>query len=75
MHPATIDSNLDLCAKYLLCLDRLRQCGVGSLLDTLTHVQHLELNPRPFDLESNAMSTWPHSPANCYKMESNLKHS
>ena len=29
---------------------------------TLLHGQHWESKPRPSDLESNALSTWPHAP-------------
>ena len=31
-------------------------------LYTATHGQHWELNPRPSDLESSSLSTWPHAP-------------
>ena len=59
--PATIDPTLDLCTRYPLRLGRPRQCGIRSLPDTSTHDQHWELNPRPSDLESNALLTWPHA--------------
>ena len=29
--------------------------------DTSVHEQHWESNPRPFDLEFNALATWPHA--------------
>ena len=43
------------------CVDR------GSVVyevlpDTSTHGQHCESDHRPSDLESNALSTWPHAP-------------
>ena len=60
--PATIDPTLDLCTRYPLRLGGPRQCGIWSLPDTSTHGQHWESNPRPSDLESNALSTWPHAP-------------
>ena len=62
--PATIDPTLDLCTRYLLRLSGPRQCGFRSLPDTSTHGQHWESNPRPSDLESNALSTWPRAPTN-----------
>ena len=34
-----------------------------SLPDTSTHKQQWKLNPRQFDLESNALSTRPYAPA------------
>ena len=43
---------LELCTTYPL----------RSLPDTSTHDQHWESNPKPSDLESNAPSTWPHTP-------------
>ena len=33
-----------------------------SLPDTSTHDQQWESKPRPFDLESKALTTWPHAP-------------
>ena len=60
--PATIDPTLDLCTRYPLRLGGPRQCGIRSLPDTSTHGQHWESNPRPSDLESNALSTWPRAP-------------
>ena len=60
MQPATIDPTLDLCTRYPLRLGGPRQCGITSLPDTSTHGQHWESNPRPSDLESNALSTGPH---------------
>ena len=57
--PATIDPTLDLCTRYPLWLGGPRQCGIRSLPDTSTHGQRWESNPRPSDLESNALSTWP----------------
>ena len=62
MQPATIDPTLDLCTRYPLRLGGPRQCGIRSLSDTSTHGQHWESNPRPSDLESNALSTRPHAP-------------
>ena len=62
MQPATIDPTLDLCTRYPLQLGGPRQCGIRSLPDTSTHSQHWESNPRPSDLESNAVSTGPHAP-------------
>ena len=62
MQPATIDPTLDLCTRNPLRLGRSRQCGIQSLPDTSTHGQHRELNTRPSDLESNALSTGPHAP-------------
>ena len=50
--PATINPTLELCTTYPL----------RSLHDTSTHDQHWESNPKPSDLESNAPSTWPHTP-------------
>ena len=40
------------------------QHGIESLPNTSTHAWHLtwEFYPRPFDLESNALSTRPHAP-------------
>ena len=60
--PATIDPTLDLCTRYPLRLGGPRQCGIRSLPNTSTHGQHWESNPRPSDLESNALSTWPRAP-------------
>ena len=60
--PATIDPTLDLCTRYPLRLGGPRQCGIRSLPDASTHGQHWESNPRPSDLESNALSTWPRAP-------------
>ena len=57
-----LDSTLDLCTRYPLRLGGLRQCGIQSLPDTSTHDQHWELNPRPSDLEANALSTQPRAP-------------
>ena len=57
MQPATIDPTLDLCTRYPLRLGGLRQCGMRSLRNTSTHGQDWESNPRPSDLESNALST------------------
>ena len=37
-----------------------RQYGMRSLPNASTHDQQWESNPRP-DLESNALSTWPHA--------------
>ena len=37
------------------------QCGIQSLANICTHGQHSESNPRPSDLESNALSTSPHA--------------
>ena len=62
MQPATIDTTLDLCTRYPLRLGGPRQCGIRSLPDTSAHDQHWEPNPRPSDLESNALSTGPHAP-------------
>ena len=39
-----------------------RQYGIRNLPDSPTHGQHWESNPRPSDLESNALSTGPHAP-------------
>ena len=66
MQPATIDPTLDLCTRYPLRLGGPRQYGMQSLPDTSTHGQHRESNPRPSDLESNALSTRPHAPTNIY---------
>ena len=62
MQPATIDPTLDLCTRYPLQLDGPRQCGIRIIPDTSTHGQHWESNPRPSDLEFNALSTAPHDP-------------
>ena len=62
MQPAPIDPTLDLCTRYPLRLGGLRQCEIRSLPNTSTHGQHWETNPRPSDLESNALSTRPHAP-------------
>ena len=64
MKSATIYIPLDLCTRYPLRLDGLRQSGIQNLPDTFTHGQHWESNPRPFDLESNALSTEPDAPDN-----------
>ena len=58
---------LDLCTRYPLRLGGPRQCGIRSLPDTSTHGQCWESNPRPSDLESNALSTWPHDLFNSEK--------
>ena len=63
MQPAAIDPTLDLCTRYPLRLGGHRQYGIHSLPDTSTDGQHWELNPRPSDLESNALSTRPHAPS------------
>ena len=39
-----------------------------SLPNTSTHDQQWESNPRPFDIESNALSTMPHAPKSRLKM-------
>ena len=39
-----------------------RHAAVRSVPDMSTHEKQWELNPRPFDLESNALSTLPHAP-------------
>ena len=70
MQPATIDPTLDLCTRYPLWLGGPRQCGIRSLPDTSTHGQHWESNPRPSDLESNALSTGPHLSINAEKLTS-----
>ena len=57
-----IDPTLDLCTRYPLWLGGLRLCGIRSLPDTSTHGQYWESKPRPSDLESNALTTWPHVP-------------
>ena len=62
MQPVTNDPTLDLCTRYPLRLGGPRQCGIQSLPDTSTLGQHWESNPRPSDLESNALSTRPHAP-------------
>ena len=61
MQPATIDLILDLCIRYSLRLGGPKQCGIQSLPDTSTHGQHWESNPRPSDLDSNALYTGPHA--------------
>ena len=48
--------------RYPSLLDGQRQYGMRSLPDTSTHNQQWELNPRPSDLASNVLSTWPHAP-------------
>ena len=58
--PASIDPTLDLCTRYPLWLGGPRKCGIHRLPNTSTHGQHWESHPRPSDLESNALSTWPH---------------
>ena len=62
MQPATVDPTLDLCTRYPLRVGGPRQCWIQSLPDTSTCGQHWESNPRPSDLESNALSTRPHDP-------------
>ena len=47
--------------RYPSLLGGQRQYGMRSLLDTSTHDQQWKLNPKPSDLESNALSTWPHA--------------
>ena len=42
-------------------LGRQRYYGMRSLPDTSPHDQQWESNPRPFDLESNTLCTWPHA--------------
>ena len=42
----------------LLCGQK--QYGMRSLSDTSKHDRQWESNPRPSDLESNALYTWPH---------------
>ena len=54
-----IDSTLDLCTRQRLQMGGPRQSGAQSLHDTSTHYQCWESNPRPSDLESNALFTWP----------------
>ena len=71
---ATIDPTLDLCTRYPLRLGGPRQCGIQSLPDTSTHGQHWELNPRPSDLESNALSTRLHAPKLMYITNSRGLH-
>ena len=46
--------------RYPSLLCKQRQCEVRSLPSTSTHDKRCESNPRPFDLESNALSTRPH---------------
>ena len=46
---------------YLSLLCGYRQHGMRSLPDIFGHNQHWKSNPRPFNLESNARSTQPHS--------------
>ena len=55
--PATIDPTLDPTWSNL---GGPMWCGIQSLPDTSMHGQHWESNPRPSDLESNTLSTWPH---------------
>ena len=43
-------------------LGKQRQYGMASLPDTFAHSQQWESHPKPFDLESNALSTRPHTP-------------
>ena len=64
MQPATIDPTLGQFTSNPLRLGGPRQCGIQSLPDTSTHGKHFESNPRPSDLESNALSTGPHAPSN-----------
>ena len=72
MQPATIDPTLDLCTMYPLRLGGPRQCGIQSLPDTSTHSEQWESNPRPSDLESNALSTRPHAPTMSTTMSGRL---
>ena len=58
MQPATIDPTFYLCTIYPLRLGGWRQCEIPSLPDSSTHGQHWESNPRPSDLESNALCLW-----------------
>ena len=48
-----------------------RQYGMRSLPHASTHDQHWESNPRPSNLASNALSTWPHAPIDV--LEPNMK--
>ena len=57
MQSAAIDPTLDLCTRYPLQLGGPRQCVIRSLSNTSTFGQHWESNPRPCNLESNALST------------------
>ena len=61
MQPAAIDLTFDLCTRCPVRLGEQRQYGIGSLPDISTHGQQWESNPRPFDLESNALSTGLHA--------------
>ena len=44
-----------------------KQYGMRNEPDTSTHDQQWELNPRPSDLKSNALSTWPHAPIDSFE--------
>ena len=48
--------------RYPLLLGGQRQYGMRNLPDTSIYDQQWESNPRPSDLMSNALSTWPHAP-------------
>ena len=56
LKPATIDPTL-ICAPGTH-YGWVVQCGIRILPDTSTHGRHWESNPRPSDLDSNAISTW-----------------
>ena len=58
---------MDLCTGYVypLLLVGPWQCGIRSLRDPSTHIHNWKSNPRPSDLESNALSTWRHD-LSCY---------
>ena len=58
VQPATTDSTLCLCTRYPLRHGGPKQFGVLKLPEICTHDQDWKLNPRPSDLESNALSTW-----------------
>ena len=60
--PAARDPTLVPCTRYPLWLGGPRLCGIRRLSDTSTRGQQWESNSRPSDLESNALSTWPHAP-------------
>ena len=66
MQPATVDPTLDLCTRHSLRVGGPRQCGIQSLFNTSTHGQQWESNPRPSDLEFNALSIRPHAPTSPY---------
>ena len=51
---ATSHLTLDLHTKYPLLW---AVCGMQSLPNTSTHDQHRNSNPRPFDIESDALSS------------------